>query len=285
MTSDAREVKWNDVEWRVDGQIDNGGGCRVVPYLDAPTVARYLDGWVGPFNWRDEYEAVKQGALWCHLEVREPGSDEWIRKTDLGTASNFEPDKGIVSDAFKRVAMRKWRIGANVLDLPNIRLQRGQFDTYESKGKTHARLSKKSQEAIMRQLQAQGYTDAAEHARVNTKGEDARSERGAADDVVTGEVSGEPAPSAPTPTPPAVNGAPTDQSSPPITNPQVKAIHTLTTNNGIDDPTYRAVLFDQFGVRSSKDLTRLQAGEFIDLLSKAPRREAALRAVREKAGA
>lgn len=107
-----------DVEWRVDGK-PSGAKARFVPYLNAPTVASLLDQWVGAANWSDRYEPVAQGkGLWCHLSVR--AGAEWVTKTDIGVPSNFEGEKGQVSDAFKRVACLKWGVGRNVYDLPTL---------------------------------------------------------------------------------------------------------------------------------------------------------------------
>lgn len=107
-----------EVEWRVDGK-PNGNRCRYVPYLSATTVARLLDEWVGPANWKDDYEPSHLGkALWGIVSVKFDG--EWITKRDVGVPSNFEAEKGTVSDAFKRVACIKWGVGRNVYSLPNV---------------------------------------------------------------------------------------------------------------------------------------------------------------------
>ena len=124
----APDAPLKDVEWRVDGR-PSGAKARFVPYLNAPTVARLLDLWVGPENWRDEYEPAPGKGLWCHLSVRvkdvintATGSSvsDWVTKTDIGVPSNFEGEKGQVSDAFKRAACLKWGVGRNVYDLPTL---------------------------------------------------------------------------------------------------------------------------------------------------------------------
>lgn len=125
MTDAAPIVALADVEWRVDGKPTQGDGptrARFVPYVDVTTVTGLLDKWVGPENWRDEYalgELAGKPVLWCYLSVRVNG-DEWITKRDVGVASNFEAQKGMVSDALKRVACIKWGIARNVYDLPNL---------------------------------------------------------------------------------------------------------------------------------------------------------------------
>lgn len=112
----------DQVEWRVDSKPyprSSGMVCRYVPYLDAATVAGLLDEWVGPGRWADTYqEATLSGrpVLWCSLAVRVDG--EWVAKSDVGVPSEFEAQKGMVSDAFKRAACLKWGAGRNVYDLP-----------------------------------------------------------------------------------------------------------------------------------------------------------------------
>lgn len=122
----APEAPLDLVEWRVDGkpmQRDGRDLSRFVPYLDAAAVATLLDTWVGPAGWRDEYALdVLDGkpVLWCALSIRDPETGEWVTKRDVGTASNFESQKGMVSDAFKRAACLKWGAGRNVYELPNL---------------------------------------------------------------------------------------------------------------------------------------------------------------------
>lgn len=112
------------VEWRPQGK-PNDGRCQWVAYLDAAAVASLMDEWVGPVGWRDSYEPVRDSAgkaiaMWCTVEVRDPATGEWVGKTDVGTPSDMEAAKGIVSDAFKRAACLKWGAGRNVYDLPVV---------------------------------------------------------------------------------------------------------------------------------------------------------------------
>lgn len=121
----APSVPLEVVEWRVDSKPTDVKAklsrCRYVPYLNAPIVARLLDEWVGPGGWKDEYtdgQIAGKAAMWCHLSVRV--GIEWVTKSDVGVASNMEPQKGAVSDAFKRAACLKWGVGRNVYDLPTL---------------------------------------------------------------------------------------------------------------------------------------------------------------------
>lgn len=120
----APDASIDVVEWRVDGRpLDRNGQTvsRFVPYIDAATVAGLLDDWVGPDRWSDSYEAGTlsgTAVLWCHLSVlTEHG---WVTKRDVGKPSQFEKEKGTVSDAFKRAACLKWGAGRNVYSLPTL---------------------------------------------------------------------------------------------------------------------------------------------------------------------
>lgn len=117
----APNVDLREVEWRVDGKPTQDSRCRFVPYVDASTTAALLDEWVGPGNWRDKYESgtvAGKEVMWCHLSIRT--DDGWVTKTDLGIPTNFEGQKGAVSDAFKRAACLKWGIARNVYSLPTL---------------------------------------------------------------------------------------------------------------------------------------------------------------------
>lgn len=153
----APNIGLDKVEWRVDGKPtkDDDPRCRFVPYLDARDIAALLDQWVGPANWRDEYEPADLfggDALWCKLSIRV--GDDWVSKRDVGVPSNFERQKGAVSDAFKRAGCLKWGVGRNVYDLPTL------WAPCRVDSKGNAWPTKKSMPSIRAQLKDLGYDDA-----------------------------------------------------------------------------------------------------------------------------
>lgn len=120
----APDVSLDDVEWRVQGndvrEFDGQSKALFLAYFDARIAARLMDEWVGPENWQDDYTPGVIGgkeAMWCTVSVRV--GDEWVSKRDIGTAPNFEAQKGVVSDALKR-AVTKWGPGRNIYDLPRL---------------------------------------------------------------------------------------------------------------------------------------------------------------------
>ena len=88
------------------------GGSGKLKYIDARQVMDLLDEVCEPQNWQCEYYELK-GVLFCKIGISikpEDGIKTWVWKSDCGTESAFDPEKGEASDAFKRAAV-KWGIG------------------------------------------------------------------------------------------------------------------------------------------------------------------------------
>ena len=93
--------------------------CTLLLYKDARTDRRILDETVGPENWQCEYYEVN-GATFCRVGINTENG--WIWKSDCGSESNIEKEKGLASDAFKRACFR-WGIGVELYSTPRIKLQ------------------------------------------------------------------------------------------------------------------------------------------------------------------
>lgn len=89
-------------KWRVQQTTKYGANC--VAYVDARQVQDKLDDVVGPMNWKNEYTIV-DGDLYCTISIWDDVKEQWISKSDTGTESNVEKQKGQASDAFKRAAV------------------------------------------------------------------------------------------------------------------------------------------------------------------------------------
>lgn len=109
-----RHLKPEEVEVRV-GQCSEKG-CSLLLYKDARVDMRLLDETFGPEGWQNTYESI-DGKLFCSIGVKY--GDEWIWKSDTGTPSNMESQKGEASDAFKRAGFR-WGIGRELYTAPRI---------------------------------------------------------------------------------------------------------------------------------------------------------------------
>ena len=97
-------------KWRVQSSNQYGASC--VAYVDARDVQDLLDEVVGQENWQCKYEEHK-GNLFCSIGISPKefnGENQWIWKSDCGTESHVEKQKGEASDAFKRAAVM-WGVG------------------------------------------------------------------------------------------------------------------------------------------------------------------------------
>lgn len=73
-------------------------------YIDARDVMDRLDAVVGADNWEDKYFETASGRVMCELSIRYPTG--WRTKTDGAGDTGTEGEKGAISDAFKRAAVK-----------------------------------------------------------------------------------------------------------------------------------------------------------------------------------
>jgi hypothetical protein len=110
----AEEFPKEAVSWRAQNVKSDGTSALALAYIDARDVMRRLDEAVGPENWQDSYSETPRGRVICSISVR-LGPD-WISKSDGAGETDVEGEKGAISDAFKRAAV-KWGIGRYLYDL------------------------------------------------------------------------------------------------------------------------------------------------------------------------
>lgn len=123
---DLNELKKEmSYKWRV--QSTNQWGCQCVAYIDSRMVQDRLDEVCGPGGWQNKYEIIN-GSMFCSIGIKI--GDEWIWKTDCGTESQIEKQKGLSSDAFKRAAVL-WGIGRFLYALKIRKIK----DVIESNGR------------------------------------------------------------------------------------------------------------------------------------------------------
>ena len=104
------------VSWRV-GQVLKSDPKRATAlcYIDARDVMQRLDDAVGAENWSDSYVETIKGRVIASIAIRI--DDVWVSKSDGAGDTAVEGEKGGVSDAFKRAAV-KWGIGRYLYDVP-----------------------------------------------------------------------------------------------------------------------------------------------------------------------
>lgn len=88
---------------------------QVLAYIDARDVMDRLDEVCGPENWQDRYPHVDKKTV-CEIDIWVEGRG-WVTKADGAGDSDIEAEKGALSDAFKRAAVR-WGIGRYLYHLP-----------------------------------------------------------------------------------------------------------------------------------------------------------------------
>lgn len=112
----AAEFPRNAVSWRAQTVTKDGSKALALAYIDSRDVQDRLDEVVGPENWQDRYE-VHGAKTICYLSLRI--ADEWVTKADGAGDTAVEAEKGSLSDAFKRAAV-KWGIGRYLYSLDAV---------------------------------------------------------------------------------------------------------------------------------------------------------------------
>lgn len=102
----------SEVKWRVGSLTKDKKKALPLAYVDARTVMQRLDDVLGAENWQDRYEFHGDRVI-CYLSIK---VDEWITKADGAGDTNVEGEKGGISDAFKRAAV-KWGMGRELYDI------------------------------------------------------------------------------------------------------------------------------------------------------------------------
>jgi hypothetical protein len=102
------------IEWRVGSTNKDKTKGMALAYIDARTVMDRLDSVCGPDGWQCNYTPGVGGSIVCNIGLRLEG--DWIWKADGAGATDMEAEKGAISDAFKRAAVR-WGVGRYLYEL------------------------------------------------------------------------------------------------------------------------------------------------------------------------
>lgn len=141
-----RTLKANEIDCRIQSLNEKNGavGAVVLLYKDARVDMRMLDEVVGALNWKREH-AIIGDRLYCTVSIYNENTGEWVGKSDVGTESNTEKEKGQASDSFKRACFN-WGIGRELYSAPftYISLQKGEWYTgKDGKPKSYAKFTVK----------------------------------------------------------------------------------------------------------------------------------------------
>lgn len=109
-----RDLTADDIEIRI--QSVKPKGVILLLYKNARVDMNILDETVGAESWQREHYECK-GNLFCRVGIK--CGDTWVWKSDCGTESNTEAQKGEASDSFKRACFN-WGIGRELYTAPFI---------------------------------------------------------------------------------------------------------------------------------------------------------------------
>lgn len=101
------------VSWRIGSTTQDKTRGLAMAYMDARDVMERLDAVCGPAGWQNRYSHAN-GKTVCDIGIKADG--EWIWKADGAGDTDIEAEKGALSDAFKRAAVR-WGIGRYLYDV------------------------------------------------------------------------------------------------------------------------------------------------------------------------
>lgn len=116
---DPRAISWRAQS--VSKKDPENPKAMALAYIDARDVMARLDEVCGPENWQDSYTETPSGRVICTISILTnsyvDGTAQWVSKSDGAGSTDIEGDKGGISDAFKRAAV-KWGIGRYLYDMP-----------------------------------------------------------------------------------------------------------------------------------------------------------------------
>lgn len=100
------------VSWRIGSTTQDKKRGMALAYFDARDAMTRLDEICGPGGWQCTYPHAN-GKTVCSIGIKV--GDEWVWKADGAGDTDVEAEKGALSDAFKRAAVR-WGIGRYLYD-------------------------------------------------------------------------------------------------------------------------------------------------------------------------
>lgn len=98
-----RTLKADEIEVRVQSVKD--GKANMLLYIDSRAVTRILDEHLGNLNWQSEFYEVN-GQTMGKISIYDEERNIWVSKSDTGSESNIEAEKGLISDIYKRILSR-----------------------------------------------------------------------------------------------------------------------------------------------------------------------------------
>lgn len=104
-------------EIEVRPQSIKNGKATMLLYMNSRVVTDLLDETVGSMNWTSEFYEVNN-KLVCKIGIWDDDKNMFIYKSDTGSESNIEAEKGQFSDCYKR-CLSRWGV-TELYSAPNI---------------------------------------------------------------------------------------------------------------------------------------------------------------------
>jgi len=126
-TMSIREIQANlkkeiPFKWRVQSFSKNKKKAQCVAYIDSRDVQDTLDKYC---SWSDRYYEFA-GLLFCEITIHTSNGD--FKRSDTGSESREEKQKGHSSDAFKRAAV-KFGVGRFLYSMPIMYVDSSEIKT------------------------------------------------------------------------------------------------------------------------------------------------------------
>ena len=100
--SGIRLLHYNEIECRI-GTISEKG-LSLLLYTDARAAMKILDETFGCLHWQRSHQMIGN-SLYCTVSIWDNDKQQWVSKSDVGTESYTEKEKGLASDSFKRACV------------------------------------------------------------------------------------------------------------------------------------------------------------------------------------
>ena len=104
-----------DIQWRVQRLTKDGTAGLALAYINVRQVQDRLNEVMGT-DWQTKHEVFGAKTI-CSLGLKL--DEEWVWRSDGAGDTQFEADKGAISDSLKRAAV-SFGIGRHLYDLPSI---------------------------------------------------------------------------------------------------------------------------------------------------------------------
>ena len=101
-----RTLRADEIEVRLSHVKE--GMANMLLYIDSRAVVALLNETIGNMNWQSEFYEVN-GQTIGRIGIYDDDKKMWVWKSDTGSESKIEAEKGLISDIYKRV-MSRWGV-------------------------------------------------------------------------------------------------------------------------------------------------------------------------------